>query len=86
MACVTDRERCRPRTWFPSASRDDGIVGLDIAGEIAFIPYCGPFGTVGYRGTEDDEGCRRECLLAPLELLDMEEAVDILLEVQGRCV
>ena len=58
---------------------------FNIAGERVLLTYCGPPGPVECRGAEDDGGYPRRCLLFRLEVLDMDDAVDILLGARCRC-
>jgi hypothetical protein len=56
-----------------------------IVGESVSATYCGPCCALEYRGAEEDEGCRRFCLWGRLEWLDMDEAVESLLDARTRC-
>lgn len=85
MLFVIDRERCGSLLRLPNSSKDDGAVPFGIGGVRTFATYCGPCGPVECRGADDDEGYPRKCLLAPLEVLDMDEAVDIRLGARCRC-
>lgn len=72
--------------WYAGARGDDPARSIT-AGERASVTYGGPGGSRvdDLRGADEDEGHCRWCLLAGLEVPDMDEAMESLLLAPRRC-
>jgi hypothetical protein len=87
--CVIECERFESLSRLSLRWRGDDPVAFIAVGESVSVAYRDPWYCIGWRGAEEEDGWERKCcLLARLEVLDMEEAPDILLVAReriGRC-